>query len=984
MQISNLTLPRVAFTAGMLLAMAIGTLSAADRPTIHDGQKILFLGDEAMSSGGGIDDHFNGFASRSGRGITAQRRAVDGWDLAAHRRDGGSVSAIRSGYAAVVIQDRALRPVLDRSGSLSDVRSLCADIRNAGAAPVIAIGWPGSDGDGELIALAEASGQSAVETGAGSLPIGLAIGRSGSRRSVGLTDGANRLHTAGSYLAAAVAWDGMVGDVRGIDYVPSGISADLASFLRNIAHESVSLHNDSPRNRVNEVGANGAPLGYLAYEPVGYRVLDDRGFPLVVYLAGLGERGSGYEPQLSEKILVHGPHKQIAGRDGNYPRGRHFPAIVASPNHEDAWRADKLKGFIDHVRSMYRIDPDRIYLTGLSEGGGGVMTYADAHGRDLAAVVPICPSHTPNNQDVFSALPMWLHHNFSDRAVTYERSLDAATFAARGRYGSQVPDIRTSYPHQGGNIGMPAAGDKTAYLVDGQWGFQDGATKPFGDPRAASNDLLCSIYELGGHDAWSRTYANQGVWDWLFAQRRGSASSGPRPKQVGNDRMIEAEDYDGGGQGIAYHDTSGGNSGGKYRSDGVDIEECHDDLGGYSIGWIDDGEWQRYTIEVASAGTYRAYLRVAKSGGSSRIALEVGGARYEATVIDTGGYQRWVDVRLDGVYLPAGLQALVIRHGGGYNFNRIGLVRQSDQTKVGLQSPFGGKAFEIHDAARIQAEAYDFGGEGVAYHDVDGSNRGGKCRQDGVDIEGCADQGYNIGWVAAGEWLEYTVNVVDPGSYLIDLRCARPHAHSGRMRLSIAGREAECSVASTGGWQQWRSVPFPVIDLPAGQTVLRLVAVDGDINLNHMEFWKQSATQTATPLIIDNRDDRVTWNGDWRASTNAPGFYREDYRVAYPEGVQGASLTFSPRLSQGGFYEVSIRHPADQWRSDRIAVDVAHANGVDHQSINATTGGNSWKSLGVYELGTGESSRIVVRTDGSSRWVVADAIMLTPVPVANQ
>src|SRR5437899_691843 len=78
---------------------------------------------------------------------------------------------------------------------------------------------------------------------------------------------------------------------------------------------------------------------------------------------------------------------------------------------------------------------------------------------------------------------------------------------------------------------------------------------------------------------------------------------------------IEAENFDAGGEGVAYHDTTAGNSGGQYRSTDVDIESSSE--GGYDVGWTAPGEWLNYTVNVASAGSYTATLRVASPGGGA-------------------------------------------------------------------------------------------------------------------------------------------------------------------------------------------------------------------------------------------------------------------------------------------------------------------------------------------------------------------------------
>src|SRR3954452_1495218 len=68
---------------------------------------------------------------------------------------------------------------------------------------------------------------------------------------------------------------------------------------------------------------------------------------------------------------------------------------------------------------------------------------------------------------------------------------------------------------------------------------------------------------------------------------------------------VQAESYDSGGEGVAYHDTTSGNAGGAYRSGtNVDIVSNSSTVGGYSVGYIRAGEWLEYTVKVASSGTY--------------------------------------------------------------------------------------------------------------------------------------------------------------------------------------------------------------------------------------------------------------------------------------------------------------------------------------------------------------------------------------------
>src|SRR5262249_56055585 len=87
--------------------------------------------------------------------------------------------------------------------------------------------------------------------------------------------------------------------------------------------------------------------------------------------------------------------------------------------------------------------------------------------------------------------------------------------------------------------------------------------------------------------------------------------------------LIEVENFDDGGEGIAYHDTTAGNSGGKYRQTDVDIEQTTDTGGGDSIGWIRAGEWVVYSVTAASDGDYAGAMRGASPGTGGKFHTEV-------------------------------------------------------------------------------------------------------------------------------------------------------------------------------------------------------------------------------------------------------------------------------------------------------------------------------------------------------------------------
>lgn len=141
---------------------------------------------------------------------------------------------------------------------------------------------------------------------------------------------------------------------------------------------------------------------------------------------------------------------------------------------------------------------------------------------------------------------------------------------------------------------------------------------------------------------------------------------------------IEAENYDTGGEGVAYHDTSVGNSGGKYRSEDVDIESTSDTGGGYNVGWIDTNEWLEYTVDVTSSDTYNIELRVASPYSGRTFHLEFNSVDVTGpiSVPNTGGWQNWTTVTVNGVDLSAGQQVMRIAMDSNlFNINYVNIYQ---------------------------------------------------------------------------------------------------------------------------------------------------------------------------------------------------------------------------------------------------------------------------------------------------------------------
>lgn len=153
---------------------------------------------------------------------------------------------------------------------------------------------------------------------------------------------------------------------------------------------------------------DGTILGFLEYLPPEYSQNEDP-LPLIIFLHGLGENAGGSTPDLS-KLLRTGLPQVLQSKD--------IPFIVISPQVKYTWNATgpNLDAFLDYLMLRYpRIDAQRVYVTGLSDGGKGVFDFGLHHRDRIAAMVPVSSwpsdaSSTPiPNEPYLSdpATPVW-------------------------------------------------------------------------------------------------------------------------------------------------------------------------------------------------------------------------------------------------------------------------------------------------------------------------------------------------------------------------------------------------------------------------------------------------------------------------------------------------------------------------------------------------------------------------------------------------
>ncbi len=173
----------------------------------------------------------------------------------------------------------------------------------------------------------------------------------------------------------------------------------------------------------------------------------------------------------------------------------------------------------------------------------------------------------------------------------------------------------------------------------------------------------------------------------------------------------------------------------------------------------------------------------------------------------------------------------------------------------------------------IFASDYDLGMNGYAYEDADVANykvstgisttwnHGWRYRNDGVDIETCYDSklsnGYSVGWIDAGEWLAYTVDVDSTAAYNVVFRTATEQ--SGALHLELDGMIVSpvVDISSTGGWRNWRDVAIDNVILQEGRHTLKVVFDEGPFNFNYMQFEPTAPADSAAfqCLVAESSED---------------------------------------------------------------------------------------------------------------------------------
>jgi len=246
------------------------------------------------------------------------------------------------------------------------------------------------------------------------------------------------------------------------------------------------------------------------------------------------------------------------------------------------------------------------------------------------------------------------------------------------------------------------------------------------------------------------------------------------------------------------------------------------------------------------------------------------------------------------------------------------------------QQPFTGSPTLLPGI--LEAEDFDIGGEGIAYHDIDTGNNGGYYRDTDVDIENSSTGGFNVGWINPGEWLEYTVDVTTSGPYQVTVLAASGTTGSFHVEFEGIDLTGSMMVEATGGWQSWISIISEDVWLDAGQQLVRVVMDVGAFNLDRFEFTHAYVPDPPSVEITSPLDNTAFFHGqdvpitasavDSNGIVELVEFFADDEKIGEDNSEPFEILWQSPEIGNWDLTAVATDNDGGRDTSEKVDISV--------------------------------------------------------------
>jgi poly(3-hydroxybutyrate) depolymerase len=423
--------------------------------------------------------------------------APGGFTLEQHYSQGQTPDIIQKGnWDYVVLQEGSHVTITDKQKFVDYSRKLDEQIKKAGAKTIFYMTWAYQNSDPNMFGqVADAYTKIAEDVNAIVVPVGLAWQKAlKEAKTIELYDKDNvHQSPAGTYLTACVFYITLTG--RNPQGLPNAglnmLKKDDVDFLQKTAWQTISEmdlamppvgdplrdygSDKKQRYMTQQAFENFEKSQQLRqqarkdifekvfvqdvnenYNYLVYKPQDyekKKDWPMILFLHGAGERGNDLEIVMTTAL----PQLLEAGKD--------LPFVVICPQcpKKQVWDEDKLSKLLDKAVEKYSIDKGRIYLTGISMGGYGSWSLGCAYPERFAAIAPICSGGSARQAAKLKDVPIWAFHGQMDEIVLPSESQD---------------------------------------MVDAV--------------NKASGNAKITIYPDAGHDAWTRTYNNNELYEWFI------------------------------------------------------------------------------------------------------------------------------------------------------------------------------------------------------------------------------------------------------------------------------------------------------------------------------------------------------------------------------------------------------------------------------------------------------------------------------------